>query len=61
MTTLDVIYEDDWLTKTLKELYAANNEAKALRRRGFVGVAGSEYAKVHARIDALLEELEALT
>ncbi len=61
MTTLEVIYEDDWLTKTLKALYDANDEAKALRRRGFIGVAGGEYARLHGVINVLLDELEALT
>lgn len=35
-----------------------NDTAKALRRKGYVGTAGHEYARQHARIDALLTELE---
>lgn len=61
MTELQVIYEDDWLTRTLMDLHNKNVEAMALRRRGHTGVASQRYAKVHEDINDLLDELETLT
>ena len=61
MTTLEVVYEDDWATATLKALHEANDQAKTLRRRGLTGTRGNEYARLHGVIDALLFELETLT
>ena len=34
-----------------------NITAMALRRKGFVGTASAEYARIHARLDDLLTEL----
>lgn len=34
-----------------------NITATALRRKGFVGTASAEYARIHARLDDLLTEL----
>lgn len=44
----------------LKEaLHHLCDGAKNLRRKGYIGTASTAYAKQHARIDALLTELEA--
>lgn len=34
-----------------------NITATALRRKGFIGTASAEYARIHARLDDLLTEL----
>ena len=36
-----------------------NNTAKDMRRKGYTGTASAAYTRQHARIDALLTELEA--
>lgn len=61
MTTLHVVHEDDWLTKTLAQLYAANDAAKAISRRGKSAMLRDEYRDAHKVINALLLELETLT
>jgi hypothetical protein len=61
MTTLEVVYEDDWLTATLKALHEANDQAKAISRRGMSAMLRDEYAACHATINHLLFELETLT
>lgn len=61
MTTLEVVYEDDWLTATLQSLHDANDQAKNISRRGMSAMLRDEYAAAHRVIDGLLLELEALT
>lgn len=60
MTTLDVIYEDDWLTDTLTKLHDANDAAKAISRRGLVAMLRPEYAAAHSAINTILDELEVM-
>jgi hypothetical protein len=41
----------------IQDLLFHNLTATALRRKGFVGTASAEYARIHARLDDLLTEL----
>ena len=34
----------------------SNGTAKSIRRKGYLGTASAEYARIHARIDALLTD-----
>lgn len=61
MTTLEVVYEDDWATATLKALHEANDQAKAISRRGMSAMLRDEYAAAHRLVNDWLDELETLT
>lgn len=46
------------LAETLRLL---NENAKRIHRRGYQGIASVEYAKAHARLNAVLGDLESLS
>lgn len=58
MTTraIVVITDDTTAEDIAKTITIQNEEAKALRRRGFIGVRGVEYAVRHDRINSLLDD-----
>ena len=53
-----VITDDTSRADILLALHYLNDTAKDIRRRGYVGTASDAYARQHARIDALLTELQ---
>ncbi len=54
-----IVVTDDTTRSELAETLALlNTDAKALRRRGYVGVAGAEYAKVHSIINSVLDDYQ---
>lgn len=56
---MDVILVNDATTRDelIEALGWLNTTAKAMRRKGYTGTASEAYARQHARIDALLDEL----
>ena len=54
-----VIRDDVTRDDLIEALTYLNATAKAMRRQGYTVTAGPAYARQHARIDALLTELEA--
>lgn len=42
----------------IEALCHLNNTAKAIRRKGYTGTASDAYARQHARINTLLDELD---
>lgn len=61
MTTLHVIYDDTRRADIIVKLMAANLQATAIRRTGYIGIRGWAYGVLHNEINGLLDELEALT
>lgn len=59
MSDIVLITDDTTHADLILALGYLNDTAKAVRRKGYTGTASAAYARQHARIDALLTELEA--
>lgn len=54
-----VVVTDSTTRRQLAETLAwLNADAKAMRRRGYVGTASADYNRQHARINAVLDDWE---
>lgn len=57
MTSTDIIDEPLTRDELLTALHNMNETAKAISRRGFVGLMSDEYKRRHASINDLLDQL----
>lgn len=57
MTELILVTDDTSREDLIAAIGYLNDTAKAIRRKGYTGTASAAYARQHARIDALLDEL----
>jgi hypothetical protein len=53
-----LVTDDTSRADLILALHYLNDTAKDIRRRGYTGTASDAYARQHARIDALLDELD---
>ena len=58
MTELIVVNDDTTRADIVAALGYLTDTAKAIRRKGHTGTASSAYARQHARIDAMLTQLD---
>lgn len=55
-----VVSDDSTRQDIIEALGYLNDTAKMLRRQGYIGTAGTSYARQHERINALLDDLDTL-
>jgi hypothetical protein len=58
MTELIVVNDDTTRESLIEALGYLNATAQAIRRKGYTGTASQAYARQHARIDDLLNQLD---
>lgn len=56
MSSLFIDAADTTREELAETLALMNTDAKAMSRRGYTATRGAEYAKVHGRIDAVLDD-----